>query len=90
MQLPVLPQDKANHVAYGSAIAATASTAALLFGASPLVASLVGGVATAAIGVGKEILDCRRDQRDELDIPDLVATIAGGVLVCVPLAFVGV
>ncbi|OYW91411.1 MAG: hypothetical protein B7Z23_08210 [Pseudomonadales bacterium 32-61-5] len=71
MNLPQLPQDKANHFVYGSLICLAA-----LIAAPPLLALALA----AAAGLGKEIYD-RLSRSGEPSIPDAVATIAGATSV---------
>lgn len=81
MKLPMLPQDKANHVIYGAAIALAVG---LVFG--PLVGLLMAGAA----GLAKELADRQANKRAAAkgELPphgveraDLVATACGGLLV---------
>lgn len=80
MNLPSLPQDKANHLAYGAALAC-------------LVALLAGPIAASAVctafAVGKEL----RDWWSGLGNPELLdalATMGGGACVVLPLWLAGV
>jgi hypothetical protein len=75
MKLPMLPHDKANHLAYGAAIAAV--TALLM----PLPLALVVCVLAA---VGKELIDLVGG-KGTLDAWDAVANVAGSALVLAPL-----
>ena len=77
MNLPVLPQDKANHAVYGAVIAAIVSIVGL-----PLALLVV-----AAFAIGKEVYDWWRNRHGEqhgVEIMDAVATICGGLLVLAP------
>ena len=77
MNLPILPQDKANHAVYGAAIAATVSFY------SPWWA--LGAVT--AVAVGKELSDWwqnRKGGAHGIELADAVATVAGGLLVLAP------
>lgn len=79
MNLPLLPQDKANHVCYGALIACVVS---IFFG--PWWALL----ATAAVAVLKELSDWWQNTRNGgshgVELLDAAATIAGGALVVLP------
>jgi hypothetical protein len=75
MNLPALPADKANHLAYGAALAS--------IGAFHSVA--VGALLCAAFAVGKEVYDQARKTGNP-EVMDAVATLAGGALVLAPLA----
>ena len=72
MNLPVLPQDKANHAIYGAVIAAIVSVVGL-----PLALLVVAGFA-----IGKEVYDWRQNKQPEM--LDAVATVCGGLLVLAP------
>lgn len=72
MNLPVLPQDKANHAVYGAVIAAIVSLVGL-----PLALLVVAGFA-----IGKEVYDWR--QNKPYEVMDAVATVCGGLLVLAP------
>lgn len=75
MNLPTLPADKANHLAYGAALAS--------LGALHSVA--VGAVLCVAFAVGKEIYD-QASKTGNPEVLDAFATLAGGALVLAPLA----
>lgn len=74
----VIPQDKANHVVYGAVVACAVS---LLAGPGwAFLASVV-------VAVGKEISDWYQNTKGGshgVEAYDAVATILGGVLVCLP------
>ena len=72
MNLPVLPQDKANHAVYGAVIAAIVSLVGL-----PLALLVVAGFA-----LGKEVYDWRQNKQPE--VMDALATVCGGLLVLAP------
>jgi len=72
MNLPVLPQDKANHAVYGAVIAAIVSIVGL-----PLALLVVAGFA-----LGKEVYDWRQNKQPEM--LDALATVCGGLLVLAP------
>jgi formiminotetrahydrofolate cyclodeaminase len=72
MNLPVLPQDKANHAVYGAVIAAIVSIVGL-----PLALLVVAGFA-----LGKEVYDWRQNKQPE--VLDALATVCGGLLVLAP------
>lgn len=79
MNLPLLPQDKANHAVYGAVIACVIS---IFFG--PWWAL----IAIAAVAVLKEVSDWWQNSRNGgshgVEFLDAAATIAGGVLVVLP------
>ena len=75
MPIPIIPADKANHLAYGAALACIGAFHSVLAGA----------VACALFGIGKEIYD-RVSKRGTPDVLDAVATLIGGALVLAPLA----
>ena len=75
MNLPTLPADKANHLAYGAAIASSGGLHSVLAGAALCV----------AFAVGKEIYDFVSKQGNPEPL-DAAATLAGGALVLLPLA----
>lgn len=90
MPLPSLPQDKANHVVYGAAIALAAYAVLLAIGTPH--AAWFSMLAVAIFGFGKEVIDRlknRAAEREELKPPhgvelmDAVATLAGGAVVAV-------
>jgi hypothetical protein len=77
VNLPLLPQDKANHAVYGAAIAAVGLCYSLEVGAGLCV----------FFAVGKEISDWwlnRRGGNHGVEIADAAATIFGGALVLLP------
>lgn len=89
MKLPLLPQDKANHVVYGMVICFIVAMLLTLI-IPKFQASLVGFLVTAMIGGGKEYLDYRANQKARsagqiethgADLVDFIATIAGGLVV---------
>jgi hypothetical protein len=75
MQLPWIQADKANHIAYGAAIACVGAFHSVIAGAA----------LCAALGIGKEVYD-RVSRKGTPDVLDAVATLAGGALVLAPLA----
>ncbi len=70
MNLPMLPHDKANHLAYGALLACLGQFHSLLAGA----------VLCAAFAIGKEVLD-RVRKTGAPEPADALATMAGGALV---------
>jgi len=87
MQLPIIPQDKANHFVYGSAIAVVAGAVAHYAGL-PMVVCSVG--AAAAFGAAKEAADWYRNRKAQaegaimvhgVEVADFLVTVAGGVAV---------
>lgn len=75
MNLPQMPADKANHFAYGAAIAALGG----------LHSVLMGFALCLLFAVGKELRD-RATRRGSPELLDAVATMAGGVVALLPLA----
>ncbi len=72
MNLPLIPQDKANHFVYGSVI----FFVFLLITQIPIYA-LTG---TAIVGLCKEIYDALNKETHTPDIIDLIATVSGGLV----------
>lgn len=75
MQLPLIAQDKANHITYGAAICAVAAC---------FVAPWIALAIVAAIGAVKEVYD-RSHPAHTSDPIDFAATVGGGLLVVLPL-----
>lgn len=83
--LPQLPQDKANHLAYG----------AVIFNVAYPITDAVSALAiTTALGVAKEVSDWALNRRAEaqgkpaphgVEAFDCIATAAGGFLCFLPL-----
>ena len=73
--LPQLPADKANHFAYGAALASLGAFHSVLAGAA----------ICAAFAAGKEVYD-RVSRNGTPDILDAATTMLGGALVLAPLA----
>lgn len=71
--LPIIPQDKANHFAYGAVIAAVGC----------LFSPLAGASLCFAFAVGKEVYD-RVSGKGNPEFWDAFATIAGGAIVIIP------
>jgi hypothetical protein len=69
MNLPQLPQDKANHVVYGTVIYAIAA---------PFLGPLVSLIPVALVAIGKEVYDYK-SKTGTPDALDAVATIVGPV-----------
>lgn len=87
MNLPIIPQDKANHYIYGSVIAIVAGTIAHQIGLPVAICSI--GAAT-LFGAVKEALDWYRNRKAEaagatpthgVEVVDFLATVAGGASV---------
>jgi hypothetical protein len=79
--LPIIPQDKANHFAYGAAISVLAGVIAWHL-SLPLVAFSVG--AAVLFGAAKEAADWYRNRTAKLhsvEVADFLATVAGGAAV---------
>lgn len=98
MNLPLIPQDKANHAVYGAVLTALGASLAIVAGAPPWAAALAGAVLAAAAGLLKEQLDARANAKalaagqpppHGVERADALATTAGGLLVAVPLAVAG-
>jgi uncharacterized protein YfiM (DUF2279 family) len=83
--LPTLPQDKANHVAYGAAIACVAVIVLSLFGMPNTAVACWALVASLLVGAAKELIDSRNPERHTADWMDATYTLAGALLVCVPV-----
>jgi hypothetical protein len=84
VNLPLIPQDKANHAVYGAAIACVVS---IFFG--PYWALL----AVCAVAVLKEVSDWWQNKHGGshgVELLDAAATIAGGALVLLPQLLKGV
>lgn len=79
MRIPVIPADKANHLAYGSILACIG---ALLY--SPL----AGALLCAVVVIGWELLQ-RTLKVGHPSVPDALAGLAGGALVLAPLVLPG-
>lgn len=82
MSLPLIPQDKANHIVYGSVIFA-AAYALFSFAGLPALPIAAGMVVIAA--VAKEVWDRAHKETHTPDPVDALATIAGGVVCALPL-----
>lgn len=80
--LPLIPQDKANHIVYGAVIFA-AAYALFTFAGLPALPIAAGMVVIAA--VAKEMWDRAHKETHTPDPLDALATIAGGVVVALPL-----
>lgn len=70
----LISQDKANHIAYGAIVAFAAS-----FALPPIYTLLL----VLIVAVLKEVYD--KMYNTSVDIYDMVATVFGGILVCLPL-----
>lgn len=79
MNLPQLPQDKANHFVYGAIIAALLSP---IIGPWPAVLTVI------AVGFLKEVSDNWQNYRNAgthgVELWDALATAAGGIIVVLP------
>ena len=98
MNLPLIPQDKANHAANGAAAAAVCASLVTVAGAPPWASALVGAALALALGLLKERLDMLANARataagqpppHSVERGDVLATLAGGLLVALPLVVVG-
>lgn len=78
----MLPHDKALHIVVGSAIF---SAAYVLFTLAGLPALHIAAGAVMLAAVGKEVYDYLNRDKHTPDFMDAVATIAGGVVVFLPL-----
>jgi hypothetical protein len=92
MNLPLIPQDKANHAIYGAVI--FCAVFALAHQVLPLFQTHIAAVVVVLAAFGKEAADRLanwRAQRSGLPAPhgvemmDAVATCAGGALAALPL-----
>lgn len=75
MKFPLIPQDKANHAVYGSAIFTAVAVLAAFLGGLPLLAGLA---AVTAVAIVKEIYD-KVSGTGTPDPWDFVWTVGGGV-----------
>lgn len=80
--LPIIPQDKANHIVYGSVIF---TAAYVIFGFAGLPALPIAAGAVVVLAVAKEIYDRAHRATHTPDPMDALATIAGGALAALPL-----
>lgn len=83
MNLPLLPQDKANHVVYGAVIAAAVSVYDVQKAAAVVM----------LFAVGKELSDWwqnRKGGNHGVEVMDAVATVGGGAIVLLPQFLKGV
>lgn len=86
----VIPQDKANHIAYGALVGAVSSAVALTE-YSVGAAGLAAVVSSAVAGVTKEwLFDSFCAGAHTVDVWDCAATVGGGALVAAPLILAGV
>jgi len=71
MKLPMLKQDKANHLVYGL----------IIFGLFKIIFTpLIGIIMCTIFGISKEIYDSFHKDKHTSDIYDAIATIAGGII----------
>jgi len=75
MTLPQLPADKANHFVYGALLAALGSLHSIA----------IGVLLCVVFAIGKELSD-RASRRGNPELLDALATLAGGLVVLLPLA----
>lgn len=75
MNIPVIPADKANHLAYGALLACLGALAA---------GPVIGAALCLFFAIAKESFD-RITKRGNPELMDAVWTAAGGALVLVPL-----
>lgn len=89
--MPIIPHDKALHFIYGALIFCVGYLATFTWCAEPVGASMA---LVALFAVGKEVADYLSNQRaikqkvlptHGVELLDAVATIAGGVVVAIPL-----
>ncbi len=83
MKLPLLPQDKANHVVYGAVIAAAVSVYDVQKAAAVVM----------LFAVGKEFFDWWQNRKGGsrgVEVMDAVATVGGGAIVLLPQFLKGV
>lgn len=81
--LPMLAQDKANHLAYGALIACAVASACAVGGLSSEISAGAAILATCAVAIGKELADRRKPERNS-EAADVVATLSGAWLVALP------
>jgi hypothetical protein len=95
VNIPVIPQDKANHVIYGAAISLAFQWLAVLLhaqlGITPFVGpKQIGAIASTVFGIAKELADRELNLRavaaglpppHSVELKDFLATVAGGLLV---------
>lgn len=88
----LLPQDKANHMAYGAVVGAAAGTAVILLG-HPELARFAGPAAGAVVGLAKEAVDAYFNWRATgsplrgphgVELADAAATFAGACATAAP------
>lgn len=83
--LPLIEQDKANHFIYGSVISfAVIVFLSIALAVPPFIASVLGVVAGAAMGILKEVYDYLHKETHTPDIKDIVWTILGSFVVSIP------
>jgi hypothetical protein len=96
MPLPVIPQDKANHIVYGAIIFNVALCLSILFGVGSEL--LLAAIAVVVCAFGKELVDYIRNKIDigkgkfpnhGVDWLDAAATILGGILAILPIYILG-
>lgn len=75
MPLPIAPADKANHYLYGSLAAAVGGLHSLA----------IGLVLCVVVAIGKEVHD-RKTRTGKPELADALWTVAGGLVVLLPLA----
>lgn len=95
MKLPVIPEDKANHLVYGMLICLIVSVA-LAFVIPKFQASLVGFFTTLLFASGKEYLDYRANEKAQaaglevshgVELGDIIATMIGALLIALSRSF---
>jgi hypothetical protein len=99
MNLPKIPEDKANHMVYGSLLGLLAVGVSLLLGQPPVMAALHALTFTTAVGALKELSDRVANENrlavglpteHEVELNDFLATVAGSVPVAAAVAAAGV
>lgn len=97
MRIPLIAQDKANHVVYGAAVALAAvlvacmAAAALVYlgvphGITYLRAAIAAQVLSTGVGAWKEwVHDAARRTTNTVSARDFWATCAGGLVVALPV-----
>jgi len=95
MKLPVIAEDKANHLVYGMIICLIVSVL-LSFFIPKFQASLVGFFTTLLFASGKEFLDYRANEKAQavglevshgVEFADIIATMSGALLVVLSRSF---
>jgi hypothetical protein len=84
MSLYQLPADKAQHWFYGSVISCSVAVITISITHNPVIAGLLALAMTGVFAVAKEKFDDKAVE-DSADSKDIIATLAGGAMVAIPL-----